>query len=450
MQTLCNYLLCLDNLTVHKRDEAHITVFSIIEAWLKTKGANDFQADQGIFESRTPDGGGSFTRVTLGSDVSLLTEIRLEEFAKLGQIFVTSISVIKNSSRILVYVSQMVHYTDARIAPTMTDSRCPQVVRHLLETNLSWVLNGSSLPHPVASVYTDEAGGLELAEIINDRSRSIPIVVVSESEKGTVWPYIAERVALDLAGLAYVAKINDKASWGLTQGLDKINSCYMGAIRLYWPVTDASRTGLQADSKVWTASTLMAHDTDSKGEARFRTTLRKIVMGVASVTIEPPPDIAQIHSYIAGQRLRTLEQKADANSDEIRLAKEFFSENQSLKNQLEEIQKKLNEWSSRAQTAEHALHQLTLDDEDDEEIQSSIDNDPPPKAGDTRFYKKVYSTPNHDVFAPVEDCKHTSWQDASKAEKAKKGFSRLFGVDSWKSLQHCGKCTGGGVWKLRW
>src|SRR5690606_36121146 len=73
-----------------------------------------------------------------------------------------------------------------------------------------------------------------------------------------------------------------------------------------------------------------------------------------------------------------------------------------------------------------------------------------PKPGEVRFYKKTHSKSNYDVLVPIPDCGHTSWQNAAKADKAKKGIIRLQGSDDWSQVQHCGSCTGGGVWRVKW
>lgn len=73
-----------------------------------------------------------------------------------------------------------------------------------------------------------------------------------------------------------------------------------------------------------------------------------------------------------------------------------------------------------------------------------------PKAGEERFYKKVSTTPTNDVMRLIGDCGHTTWQNSHGADKARKGLAKLEGRNDWKSLHHCGTCTGGGVWRVRW
>lgn len=74
----------------------------------------------------------------------------------------------------------------------------------------------------------------------------------------------------------------------------------------------------------------------------------------------------------------------------------------------------------------------------------------PPKKGEVRFYKKLGSGGGRDKLVRVNGCRHRSWQPAKKADQAKKGIARLEDRDDWKTLQHCGSCCGGGMWRVEW
>lgn len=450
MHALCNYLLTADRLTADKALEIQNLAVGAIEEWLSEKGAENPTLPKGIFNSLTPEGGGSFTRTQLEGADSSLMEFHLEELSKGGQIFITTVSVVKGDSKVFIYITQLIRNISVLVAPIVTDARCPRILRRLLELVPNWEFNGEKLPASVPMDYFEETAGLELAKFIIAPSRVLPILVISQNEGEPVWPKISEQLAYDLTGLAYVVSINEAASWSLTDALGKINSCYRGAIRLYWPNTE-STADVQVRGTVWTASTLLSNDHDGNGALRFRSIVRRIVMSAAAIAIEPPIEIKQIHSYVGRSQLRELEQKFAANSQELKIAQLFFIENEQLRAKVEELQKDVRKWSSRAQAAEYALMPISKSQAaNDDDIQLSDEIDTPPEPGDTRFYKKTHSTPNHDVFVQVTDCGHSSWQDASKAEKAKKGLIKLLGNDSWKSVVHCGKCKGGGVWRVRW
>jgi len=106
--------------------------------------------------------------------------------------------------------------------------------------------------------------------------------------------------------------------------------------------------------------------------------------------------------------------------------------------------------NARAEMAEYALAQLKSSDATTEPDLSEPQESGEPKPGEERYYKKQHSKPAYDVLIRVDGCGHTSWQSAAKADKAKKGVERLEGRNDWKNIQHCGSCTGGGMWKVRW
>lgn len=163
-----------------------------------------------------------------------------------------------------------------------------------------------------------------------------------------------------------------------------------------------------------------------------------------------PPAIREIHDACARARLEELERQADPNSKELAEARRYARENQELKGTIERLQNDLAMASARAESAEHALAQLKsspLGGDKPSEVGLETDELVP---GDVRFFKKTHSKGAYDVLVPVENCGHTSWQASNKADKAKKGLERILGRSDWKTLQHCGTCTGGGMWKDRW
>jgi hypothetical protein len=451
MQTLSNYLLSAESQNSANPSELASSVLKSIDEWLLHKGADEPSAVSGEFQSLTPGAVGKYSRSTVVADTRTLFEIRLDEPSKGGQSFTTTVSVVFDASRIDIFVSQTVRNSASIIAPVITDPRCPGIVRRILKLPVTWSFSGEKVPAPVAVSHHGEAAGTSLAEQIKAPTRFLPLVIVSENEGEPIWPKIASELAYDLAALAKVASIDDSASWSLTNELGKVNSCYMGAIRLYWPSRPLPSGESQARSTVWTASTLLSNDHDGKGALRFRSTLRKTVMGVSALTVEPPNEIKEVQNFAARQQLRELEKKATSNSEELEMARMFYADNEQLRNQITDLQREVATWSSRAEMAEYALAKKGKgQDVQDDSIAPTTEDELPPKPGETRFYKKTHSTPNHDVFVLVTDCGHSSWQDTSKAEKAKKGFRRLLGDSDWKTLHHCGMCTGGGVWRVRW
>lgn len=450
MQKLSAYLLEARNLSAEQYAERSSTISNAIAEWLTQKGVTDPTRDSGTFDSLTTNGNGKFSREKKLTDAGALEEIRLDEFLRGGQTFTTVLSVVLLNSGILVYATLSVTNTVSVLAPVYTDPRCPSVIRKLLSLYTDWSLNGNALGQGKPRQLIGEEGAQNLIEQLESELRVLPIVVVSKNDGEILWEKLDGELAFDLAGLAHVVTIDDEGSWVLTDEIGKENSCYLGAVRLYWPLRKGQAGGLLFPGTVWTASALLSNDQDGKGLLRFRSAVRHKVMAVAALTVVPPSEIREIGNLAARTRLIELEQRANSNTDELQLAKLYISENEQLTVDLAQAKNDIASLSSRAETAEYALSQIKTPEESQPVQPSSSDTQAEPKAGETRFYKKMHSKPAYDLLVQVADCGHSTWQSAAKAEKAKKGVERLEGRNNWKSILHCGACTGGGMWKVRW
>lgn len=447
MQTLCAHLIEAIALTPEKAQARSAVICQAVEKWLKSKGADDPTQAQGEFDSLTKEGNGRFTRDVVTSGKGTVVETRLEETSRGGQTFVTTVWTTTSTTKVSVYCTLNVKNTSSVIAPVVTDPRCPSVFRDILNLYPDWTFGGKPVEVLPEITVEEEDEALALISEIRSKDRKLPILVVSQNDGEPIWPTIAKDLAYDLAGLATVVTIGEDTSWDLTDALGKQNSCYLGAIRLYWPANRSDEG--QIPSTVWTASTLMSNDKDGKGRLRFRSAARKTVMAVAALTIVPPAEIREIQAAVSREKLARLEEKATANTEELEMAKLYAADNEDLRIKLDEAKEMIASLSNRVALAESALHQAKQAKPD--ELQDvDIEGDTPPVAGEIRFYKKHHSKPGYDVLIRVEDCGHTAWQNASKAEKAKKGVERLEKINNWKVIQHCGTCTGGGTWKVKW
>ena len=448
MQTLASYLIekeSISNSEVAARSDA---ISKAVGSWLLGKGVVDPNALNGSFNSLTSNGSGSFSRRSISNEKGTYEEIRLEETSRSGQLFSTVISKVLSPTKIAVHATLSVRNTISVIAPVATDPRCPAVIISLLELYPDWTFGGN----PIGAATATAVAGPEDAEILLSKlvseSRLRPIVVVSQNEDEFIWPRLPDELAYDLAGLANVVTIDDEASWALTEHLGKRNSCYLGAVRLYWPGKKAIGGDIQIPGTVWTASTLLSMDHDGKGLVRFRSAIRRAVMSVAALTVEPPSTIRQIQSFYARQRLQELEARANSNTEELELARLYVEENEELRAEVEQLKADMSALSARAEVADYALSQIKSKDPQASDVPETDDDSP--TAGETRYYKKTHSKQAYDVLVRVTDCGHSSWQNSAGADKARKGLERLEKRNDWKNMQHCGSCTGGGLWRVRW
>jgi hypothetical protein len=451
MQLLSAYLLESPALS-----EADLATFATdvrehIADWLRNdKAVADPHAAVGDFHSRTRDGSGSFAREAVVLPKGTLEELRLEEFTRAGQIFTTYLATVAAGSRLRVYCTLNVTNAESVVAPLPLDPRCPAIVRTLLGRFGGWQLHGAPLPAATPARWVAECGGRALAAEIRRADRALPIVVVSEIEGEPLWPQLAEGIAFDLAGLASVVAVDEDASLALSDEVGKLHSCYRGAVRLYWPPRRRADGEADFHSTVWTASVLLSNDRDGKGDQRLRKLLRRTLMSTAALAITPPADIRALQEASARQRLNELTRRADSHEALRAEADHLRCEKLALNSRIEVLQAELARTAARAESAEHALDQVRAPSLVDEDDASAAAEPGEPVTGEARFYKKTHSKSTYDVLVPVADCGHTAWQASNKADKARKGIERLLGRNDWKSLQHCGSCTGGGMWKVRW
>lgn len=451
MQTLSAYLLEATSLSQEEATKSSAQVDESLKQWLVKKGALDPTANSGTFVSKTRgSSAGTFQRRSARCPIGALDEITLQEPTSSGQTFVTTIALITLSDRVLVYATLTVQNVTVVVAPVFADPRCPAIVKQLLDLRQDWKLGGVPLPRPIAQRISGLDQGSLLTSEIQDPARTLPIVVVSEVENEPVWDDLEGFLAADLAGLAHVVRIDEEASWALTDEIGKLNSCYLGAVRLYWPLGKGFDDSVAPRSSVWTASHMLSQDSDGKGMQRIRSLLRRSVMNVASLTIEPPPAIREIQNQAARAKLAELEQRANSNSEEIELARLFIQENEDLKEALDKANREIVRQASKADAAEYALNCVRKGERLDESQGEDLSDSSSPSEGEIRYYKKTRNSPTHDVLVRVRDCGHNNWQGANSADKAKKGVEKLESTSSWKNFYHCAKCTNGGLWKVAW
>jgi len=430
-------------------DAAWDEVLQAVDKWLSDKGASHLNSKSGEFASKTSGAIGTFTKAEVSGTSGWLNDVMLREPTEQGHEFVTTVSLARTASQIFFYLTLAAEHTGASLAPVTIYPRCPALVRDMLGLREDWVFGGSEVPPPKPITLSGKEAAQTLAGYLMNPERTLPVTVVSELEGQTVWPDLSEKLAIDLAGLSAVVTIDGAASWQLNDSLGKRRSCYLGAVRVYWPLSHPSKNPDDLVSNLWTAERLLSNDSDAKGLARFTTTLRRRVMNTAALAVSAPVIIRRIKSEDSRQRLAKLQEKANANSEELELARLFIEENEQLKNELEKAKDEAARQAARAETAEYALEQVksgqSLDDD-------TVEDEPPesPSDGEVRYYKKTHSTPSYDVLVRITDCGHNKWQPSNKADKARKGIARLENRDDWKSLYHCGSCRGGGVWKVTW
>lgn len=434
------------------------TVRASIEAWLRTKGA----VDSGSYVAE--DGSDATFRVTHAEDGERSwTMYTLEEASRDGRRFSATLSVTVGARVVALYVTLEVGSASSQVNPIEADARCPKVVRELLKTGGSWYHGESRLRSLTHVRGFDE--GETLALEISHGERTIPYVVISMVDGTPVLPRLDEKLAYDLAGIANVVTVDEAATWALTDTLRKSLSCYAGAVRIYWPRLRLGDNPFR--HHLWTASRLTSLEpNETEARDRFRRQLRRLIMRASAAGVVRPREIDEIRNAAARAEFAALKARARSLEDFGALADSYSKDNDALREELlqkdaeiEALQNAVAKLESEneglafhlRQARPEAAHDVAADDVEPDLPEGEIAEPGAPDRGEERFYKKKYAARSHDVMVRVGNCGHNSWQGAAKADKAKKGIAKLEGNrDDWQSVQHCGRCTGGGMWRVVW
>jgi hypothetical protein len=449
MKILSAYCLQAELGTEATADRAAYAENEICE-WLYSKGAISPLQSEGKFNSLSRDGSGSYSINSTKSEIGTLMQTTLTENVNNGYVFVTNIYCASTKSDLTIYATLAIESDTGLVKPAFLYPKCPKVIRSLISNFNDWKYYGQPIPKHLAIIYHEN----EIAHLcawIRNNTRKLPILAVSADREEMIWHDIYVDLARDLAGIAYVVVLDEQASWALTDEFGKTNSCYLGAIRLYWPVGDSDLQSLSLSGSVWTSRTILSsYGSNDIAKRKFLSMVRSTILSAAAATIGEPSIISEITfssfkegiQRIVSRERETAKESAESEIDaelekiaaeESRIAKENFE----LKAKISAL-----EWSMERK-CDNCRWKI------DEDIISD-DSPTPPEKGEIRFYKKIGTKGPADEMEHVNGCNHNAWRPAFKGDKAEKGIAKLEGRSDWQSIQHCGTCTGGGVWRVHW
>jgi hypothetical protein len=439
------------------RSAAAEALKTTVVEWLKSKGGSP--APHGEF---TPEDGSSGTFASQDAYDAARTwwHLALEEETDEGRRVTTGVSIVAASDRVIAYITVDAGWIVSRVMPVRVDVRCPRVVRDLLSLSGSWY-HGTSILRPRLVLRGFDDGEALAAEIAHP-ARTVPVVVVSTYEDQPALQELDVKLAEDLAGLANVVRIDDEASWALTDQLGDVFACYWGAVRVYWPGFSVKDDRLL--HPLWTRDRLGSPGEESwQTRERFRAQLRTIVFRAAALSVTRPREIDEIRDAAARRDIAEIRQRASSLEEYEVLADLYSKENDELRAERLGLRDELDtlkaqvvklEGDRRALVGHLQASRNQTIEEETADIAPTVPGEEgvlPPASGDVRYYKKVYSRPSHDVMTRVGDCGCNNWEGAHAADKAKKGIAKLEGDRAdWTIVQHCSSCTGGGMWRVRW
>lgn len=426
-----------------------------VMAWLKAKGATPDGSYLAIDKSRAC----YEIRDEVYED-RRWTLYRLTEESSQGRKFDANLSVTVGHSSVMLFVTLEIGLVTTQVNQIDSDPKCPKIIRELLSDGSIWH-HGSSQLKLLHRIEGFDAGEILAAEILN-QTRTIPLVVVSTIDRKPILEGLDTELSFDLAGLANVYVIDDDASWALTDELRKPFSCYSGAIRIYWPSFSLSQDPFH--QYLWTAPRLHPIDLDEKTSLdRIRRQIRTRIMRASAASVVRPKEIDEIRTSFARSEYSSLREKASSREEFMHLADSYAKENDRLREEsaeanefIESLQARISRLEAKNESLQNHLRRAEqrFEESSDEEIAPDLpeqgDQNAQPQQGDVRFYKKHYSTANRDVMIRASDCGHSAWQGSTKGDKARKGILKLEGVSTLDRMQHCGTCTGGGMWRVQW
>ncbi|MFH1133065.1 MAG: hypothetical protein V1735_01095 [Nanoarchaeota archaeon] len=230
----------------------------------------------------------------------------------------TTLAAVHDGDQQLVDIELATGWKSGMMLPVRIDITRPMLVPKLIDRL------GAQYDYELmtrARVVRDQ-GTKEFIDMVCDRRRKLPIVMVS-AEGFTDKPIVdADRIAYKLAGIAHVFVAENRwPSFQITQRLGPNLTCYDGAVRLYWPIGDLSE---KVFHPLWKREDIMPS-----------TFADYLLTTIAQFSIGRQSDISfdRVRRASASQRLGQLR----ADKDYEGLATAYALENDNLKGEVGEL-----------------------------------------------------------------------------------------------------------------
>ncbi len=152
----------------------------------------------------------------------------------------------------------------------------PGVVRQLID-ELDIELDGHALGAPLR-VDIDNVG--HYLALLDDEDRRLPVITISRDLSGDTF-IDPEGTADKLLGLAHVAVIDEAAARVVTEAIGKALSCYLGAVRIYWP-------GMKAGDDPFYHRLFVGGALEFLGPAGLQRDLFRMLGQLAGLTVDEP------------------------------------------------------------------------------------------------------------------------------------------------------------------
>lgn len=303
-------------------------------SWLQDKGLTNPQERTESFSlpnSRTA----SFERDDLHAEQGNIEAFTLSEPWGATGSWYTRFTLAQRGSAIALFCQMQVGAQAATVSDENVDPNCPIFLRTIMDDG-PWNTGVTRIPKQV-SKYLGASAADGLADLLWDKGRHLPVVVVSEYDDFTLHPRIEEAISRDLRGLAHVALIDTEAAWRLTEIKGKDWACFWGAVRLYWPMNSLVENPFR--HPYWTPDRLRRGNvTTAHAAQRARSTLRRQVFS-RSTALREPDLIADIRR---SRRQRLIDQ-AKESAENFDLADSYSAEVTRIEKELSDLREEADE-----------------------------------------------------------------------------------------------------------
>ena len=353
MRTVARFQLRSDETSTTSADD----VTRIIETWAERKFKRH---DEGSVEILASGREALFERSADTVADSVRKSFSLLEPVEGGHLQ-TEIQVLQSSSSVAFRATLRLG-AEGGLSQPRVRIRSPRFLRDVIKVGLPWRSGsgGERIFAQAFDVRPEEIDDLEA--LVSSDQRRLPLVLISELDGQTVGGDLHEQIASDVCGLAHTVRLNNAASWELTNRLGREWSCYNGAVRLFWPFK-FNRDNFRAHP-LWTLDRIMGQSDDAV-EARdiFRNMLSRRLIE-ASTYVADDPAFATFEEAKLRNEIDKARQTSAAGGDFEALANSYAKENDALRKRVSEQEQQVSTLQSNIESLTIALRSLPTDDAD--------------------------------------------------------------------------------------